>query len=592
LLLLLRCGETDAALTNWAPGERYVNDYQARKSALSGDNLQDYDPYLEIAEDWAWALFDRTLCAHMRADVALALVTARKLEKVQPKIEAEAIRRGFPRPPYGDTAKHDKERPYLYFLDQLPQVVADLDRRARDPKQKNVIETGVTNIANQTKRIAALIEDLDLVQARQWGQPGMVNLAEDPIVAALIQEGDAAVGPLIDCLETDKRLTRSVGFSRDFHRDRVVIPASSAARSALQMILRVQFRSAGEFRAYWKENKGMKLEERWYSILKDDRAGKEQWLQAARSIMQPENISGVPGGPFYTQRPPAAGEKPKPHGEALRVKKNPSLTELLSKRANFVAAEATKQDQSMGVEAIRGGCEFVAVLSEWESPSVAVVPAQILMRHSITLWPNWTTFIMSNGHDLARYIPQLTQIRVRGGDTNALAEYSAWVRAADAEKVDQYALEAFDPLLKNASEPTAKSVAEWLFNDAASPWSQLPWKRVSFHNPVESDLIKVPAFGHLVSRELERREIVGSMEYFRPNTVSYNLKDFGGGSRGCTWPESESPAIGAKVEVRHCDWIAWSLSNAKRIPFFNPFAPMEKRDEAIANARSLLEKPN
>ncbi len=141
LLLLLRCGETDAALTNWVPNERYVNQYQARKSALSEDHLEDYDPYLEIAEDWAWALFDRTLCAHMRGDVPLALATARKLAEVQPKIEEEAARRGFSHPSYADTARHDKERPYLYFLDQLPQLVADLDRRAREPKQKSVTWT-------------------------------------------------------------------------------------------------------------------------------------------------------------------------------------------------------------------------------------------------------------------------------------------------------------------------------------------------------------------------------------------------------------------------------------------------------------------
>jgi hypothetical protein len=35
------------------------------------------------------------------------------------------------------------------------------------------------------------------------------------------------------------------------------------------------------------------------------------------------------------------------------------------------------------------------------------------------------------------------------------------------------------------------------------------------------------------------------------------------------------------------DW-AWSLSNAKRIPLFNPFAPVEKRDQSIQNAKAWL----
>ena len=40
----------------------------------------------------------------------------------------------------------------------------------------------------------------------------------------------------------DKRLTRSVGFGRDFHVDRTVIPVASAAMVALQDILHAVFR--------------------------------------------------------------------------------------------------------------------------------------------------------------------------------------------------------------------------------------------------------------------------------------------------------------------------------------------------------------
>jgi hypothetical protein len=134
-------------------------------------------------------------------------------------------------------------------------------------------------------------------------------------------------------------------------------------------------------------------------------------------------------------------------------------------------------------------------------------------------------------------------------------------------------------------------VSEWLFNDTNSPWSKLPWKRSTFHNPLDSDLVKQPAFHKLLARELDKKDAVGSMEYIRPNTISYNLKDFGGGTRGFPWPTGEPPVIGTKVEIRKCDWIAFSLSNAKQIPFFNPFALVEKRDEAIRNAKTDLMNP-
>ena len=79
-----------------------------------------------------------------------------------------------------------KEKSYLPFLEQLPQLLADLERRAQAPKTKSIIELGLTNYPNQDDRIAALVEDLDLVKARQMGQPGGVIPQTDTIVQALI----------------------------------------------------------------------------------------------------------------------------------------------------------------------------------------------------------------------------------------------------------------------------------------------------------------------------------------------------------------------------------------------------------------------
>lgn len=140
-------------------------------------------------------------------------------------------------------------------------------------------------ISNQGERIAALIRNLELVQARQWGQPGGVDLSDDPVTAALIQEGDAAVDPLLDVLEQDKRLTRSVRFGRDFHMDRTVLPVSAAAMRALESILQIDFRGgAPEIRAYWNKYKGMKLEDGWYA---------EVLLAAAESVFDNHRSSLV-----------------------------------------------------------------------------------------------------------------------------------------------------------------------------------------------------------------------------------------------------------------------------------------------------------
>jgi len=168
VLLLLRCGETAAALTNWAPNQQMVFGGTGRGGMPSRLN----DPYLEFASDWTWAMFDRMISAQQRGDEALALATAQQLADVQPKIEAECARRGFQRQQYYDNQHRGEEKPYLDFLDQLPQILADLERRAKGPAKTNIIEAGITNYPDQTKRIAALVDKLDLVNARQWSQPG------------------------------------------------------------------------------------------------------------------------------------------------------------------------------------------------------------------------------------------------------------------------------------------------------------------------------------------------------------------------------------------------------------------------------------
>jgi hypothetical protein len=602
--LLFRLGEDDLATNVWNACSVSLEN--------SGGQQQGKDPYLMLAEDWAWSLFDRTICAHMRSDVPLALVSARKLTAIQPKIEAEAARRGFPHPrSYGDGIQEPKEQPYVPFLGQLPQLLADLERRAREPKVKSMLELGLTNFSSPSDRIAVLIDDLDLVKARQMAQPGWVVPQIDPIVQALIKEGNPTVEHLLKCWENDKRLTCSVGFHRDFFRDRHVVPVSSAAKAALQEILQTQFQDAAEARAFWRRYRGLSQEDRWYQVLREETVGQEQsvqtmaaggqphaekmmvfgrgqWMEAARMIVQPNNVAGVPASGFYSSKPLTPGENPKLRGESLHGKRGPSVTELLVKNANSIAEEADKLDQFQGVDAIHVGTELCGIINKWEK-SAGAAPAQRLMGRAIALWPNGTTFIMSSGHDLARYIPRLTEIRVEAGDTNALDEYATWMKSADEEKVDQYAVEAFEPLWHNPTNRAILTVSEQLFNDTNSPWSKLPWKRSTFHNPLDSELVTLPAFHKLLARELDKKDVVGSMEYFRPDTISYNLKDFGGGTRGFPWPAGEQPPIGTKVEIRQCDWIAFSLSSAKQIPFFNPFAPLEKRDDAIRNAKMHLD---
>ncbi|HYW72438.1 MAG TPA: hypothetical protein VE961_15485, partial [Pyrinomonadaceae bacterium] len=216
VVLLLRLGETELALRLW-------------KLAPQDEK----DPYLDLAGDWTWNAFERAATAHMRGDDHLAFADARMLSKIQPLIEAEAKQRGFK--PDTDYSNF----PFFFnspFFKQLLPLLADCERRVANQKNPSLPKND----------IAALIEDLQNVDARQWGQPGGVSLAGDPRVQALVKRGNEVVEPLLYAMENDTRLTRSVSFGRDFHRSRHLISVSEAAYAALVDLLRVDFRTYGE----------------------------------------------------------------------------------------------------------------------------------------------------------------------------------------------------------------------------------------------------------------------------------------------------------------------------------------------------------
>ena len=576
--LLLRLGKTDAAVGLLKSfSERGANPMRYRPPPD--------DSYLDFASDWMWSMFDHLISAHMSADVVSALSTARRISEVQPLLETEAAKRGFKRPPSAgrDPYENPKIQTYFDFLVELPWLTADLERRANEGKTNSIIDRG----HSQSHDIKRLIEDLDMVAAPQWGQPGGVALQQDLIVQALIHVGEDAVDPLIACLETDKRLTCSVGFPRDFFRSRHVISVSSAARIALQHILRIEAETPEQFRAYWSQNRGSKIEERWYKTLKSDSAGYDQWVQAARNITQPNNVIGVPGSGSWSVIPLKSGEQPKMRGEPLRTKQNPSVTSLMAKRGMIVAQEATRLDQAMGVDAIHRGVDFLSILNEWDGPEPAAPAAQILMQHAINLWSDRNSFTMSSGHELARYIPAMADICINARSTNALADYVQWLKNAEPAKMETYAMNAFGVFTNHLQDSNAMATCDWLFNDSISPWNHLPWQYVHFENPIESNLIVLPAFRQLLLRELANIQPAGSMKFWAQHDIIECETTFGGGSRGPTLFQPK-PKDRTTVNVRHCDYVVWSLSNAKRIPPFNPFAAETERDTAIAAAKRII----
>ncbi|WP_157370000.1 hypothetical protein [Zavarzinella formosa] len=250
--------------------------------ALAAARVGKEEPRKRLRNDLAWSAFAGMVHAYMvRADEE-ALAHGERLLRLYPE---EAKGRD---------------------CQQAARIVADLKRRQKkgtfgktpDEKRPDGFDKWPPK-----KKADYWIEALDETDERQWGQPGGIDLASDLRVRELIRLGDAAVPSLIDAMEHEDRLTRSVHFWRDFARSRTVLGVREAELTALMSILRVRvFRpvSTGDnltgrgdetakdlvkhLRAYWKEYGQLPFDERMMRVLTDPKTSFDSKREAADNL--------------------------------------------------------------------------------------------------------------------------------------------------------------------------------------------------------------------------------------------------------------------------------------------------------------------
>ena len=217
--LLLRLGEGNLAEDVWNAwaGQRAPQQVPA-------------DPYVAMAQEWVWALFDHALGAHMRGDDATAMATATELAPLLVVVEAEADARGIPR-----IAAQGRLMPHVDFAAPAAELLSDQLRRAS--VTRTAADLAAARRLAPPARAVALVAWLDEVAARQDSQPGSVRLAREPLVQELVALGPAAAPALLAALRNDERLTRSVEFARDFKRHRYVLHVYDVAYAALAAIV-------------------------------------------------------------------------------------------------------------------------------------------------------------------------------------------------------------------------------------------------------------------------------------------------------------------------------------------------------------------
>ena len=208
---------------------------------------------------------------------------------------------------------------------------------------------------------------------------------------ALIDCGDDAVEPLLDVLENDNRLMRSIHFYELEGNPPKYTPAgvAEAAYVALSGILNTSFyvnrgydddltgqgqevrKQVGEtIRTYWFGYRKLSPVEHSFKMLADD-SRPDRWQQAMDNILRPADERYIPSaGGYFTQQNPLhrnPGETPKLTGESLRSHRNPSVSELLARHVDQFDQVTPHQDFNDRVPNITHANDLAFKLNQWDS---------------------------------------------------------------------------------------------------------------------------------------------------------------------------------------------------------------------------------
>jgi len=523
-------------------------------------------PVRMLASAFVFAKMDKAATAHMRGDSVEAIREAKALLKMKGPLN-EAMEKEEPgRTHDGDNFGH---------LKVLEQVIADNERRMRE-KRAPVDLAAIAKLP-EAERISKLIEALDQVDATQDGQPGGVDLVSHPIVAELANIGAAAMPAIFDCMEKDKRLTRSVSFPRDFKVTRNFIPVSSAAVAAYQRISEdfdTMTATPAELRARWSKNAGLSPAERQFKILEEEGEGR-QWRSAAAYMVEPTSMVRTSNSSWRGTEPKAGGPPPAMKGEPLRSRVNPSVTDLIKKRASDLI-DSWKNEGHKKFD-LDYALQLVSILNKWDH-AAALDTAQLVSRvvmqdtdgRAIDQWPHFATAI---------------RVRVELGDRAALSEYAAWVKERPLETYYSGSASAFEPLIRFRTEPVMQQAAR---DFAAHLKSNLP--KAAGTNQIEgiltTPLLQLEPIRDLVLSLLSDNRKVGDV-WIEKKTV-WISQPHGKGGRGLAEDARDVPKDGIRQPHRASDALAMTLLQRDRSIAFEPYWPVAKRDAALAKLRRMI----
>lgn len=501
------------------------------------------DPAFRVFDAYLTSRFVRAMAEHAAGDDEGALADGVYLTDNRSAFTEEARRLAEKNSP-APRASATSDAPFRY-LDAVSSLVADSKRRIeRGPRP--LLDLNALDKVSKSRRIQLLIENLDEVGTSAQIIPNFVLPNESNYLEALVAQGDAAVEPLLDVIGSDKRFARSISISRNWFPSRNLIPVSALAWTAFLQIVQVD--SFGprqhpvqmeDLRKFWAQNKRLTPPQRWMRILADDSMGSTAWEAAANRIVAPTSVTIV--GPVTI----GSATKDAPmKGEPLRKMRDPSVTDLMVKRAKQLQS---MPDDSGGDWHYHSSLAMAMKVAKWQ-PAEALPVLQSTTRAVMDDVRAKKTFLVMAHNDVA-FIRAIDR-RIELGDREALAEYAAWLMETRQDNAVFGAM-SLAPLVKYRTDPGMREIAPKLFQSADSCWNpanEAKWMVDGRMTAlVASPLLSLPEFVESVLRSL-----------------------------------CDTSLVSESGQTRICDAVAQGLSGLKGAPAFAMSEPLAERDESIA----------
>lgn len=524
------------------------------------DNLFSHYNFSGLAFSFLYDWWSQAVYAHSYGDPHGTLQVVTEIAKHRDAYETE-VRRVVGEEEFKRVQKINIEagKPPVYFsgIGNVDALLADVQRRVQNESKQKDLEA--IRKLPPSQRIEALIDALDRAGAMFMDETPYYSY--DPIVKALIDEGEPALPALFVAAENDRRLTRAVGDGGIIFSDRIIYPVSAAATDAIRNIL--QSRSVNDLsklKALWEQTRQLGQARRNLIVLQDSAAGWQRWYEATEGL-----FSGK--APFQA--------------EALRPSFKEQLTEALRARTLQLASPSLPDWQ------VRAAFTMVRGLALWDAEAAGPVGDEVIRVA--------TERVRKNPGDLDTFdgvLGEAVVALVEAGHKKSLVDYLALL---DEQKAgghfDWETKRFFSPLIQFRDEPSVQAATQRLFLSDGSPWNLAHNAKEGFGalqaligsplrgvGPVQEGLLKV----------LDDQTILGEVEVLQPTMLSVISKN---GRTVASFPVAAGeklPSPGERVPLRVADSVMVDLSRLRGAPVFVPTWPTPQRDQAIERMKRFL----